>query len=134
MDGEAGIKFFAEPSFAADGADGVGMGTGAGKTGHRGFRGPDGKGELMQQRQFPDPEAFDLDRPNLIGHVTFGAGIHRCVGLALARMEMAVVAREVSRHLDIGLAIPVGDIAYIPSTSNHSMQRLPLTYAKRGAS
>lgn len=85
------------------------------------------------ERQFPDPEAFDLDRPNLIGHVTFGAGIHRCVGLALARMEMAVVAREVSRHLDIGLAVPLEDIAYIPSTSNHSMQRLPLTYAKREA-
>ena len=83
------------------------------------------------QRQFPDPEAFDLGRPNLIGHVTFGAGIHRCVGLALARMEMAVVAREVSRHLRIELAIPVEDICYIPSTSNHSVQRLPLTYVKR---
>ena len=83
-------------------------------------------------RQFHAPEAFDLDRPNLIGHLTFGAGIHRCVGLALARMEMAVVAREVSRRLsDVRLAIPVEDIAYIPSTSNHSVQRLPLTYVKR---
>lgn len=83
-------------------------------------------------RQFPDPERFDLDRPNLIGHVTFGAGIHRCVGLSLARMEMAVVAREVARRLrDVRLAIPPEDIAYIPSTSNHSLQRLPLTYVKR---
>jgi cytochrome P450 len=83
-------------------------------------------------RQFPDPEAFDLERPNLIGHLTFGAGIHRCVGLALARMEMAVVAREVSRRLrDLRLAIPVEDIAYTPSTSNHSVQRLPLTFTKR---
>jgi cytochrome P450 len=85
------------------------------------------------RRQFPDPDAFDLDRPNLIGHVTFGAGIHRCVGLALARMEMAVVAREVSRRLDIRLAIPADQITYIPSTSNHSMQRLPLRYTKREA-
>lgn len=83
-------------------------------------------------RQFPDPEAFDLDRPNLVGHLTFGAGIHRCVGVALARMEMAVVAREASRRLrDLRLAIPVEQIAYIPSTSNHSVQRLPLTYTKR---
>jgi cytochrome P450 len=85
------------------------------------------------ERQFRDPEEFDIERPNLIGHVTFGAGIHRCVGLALARMEMAVVAREVSRHLDIDLAIPIEEIRYIPSTSNHSMQRLPLTYTKRKA-
>jgi hypothetical protein len=47
-------------------------------------------------------------------------------------MEMAVVAREVSRRLcNIKLAIPIGEIAYIPSTSNHSVQRLPLTYVKR---
>jgi cytochrome P450 len=83
-------------------------------------------------RQFPEPEAFDLERPNLIGHLTFGAGIHRCVGLSLARMEMAVVAREVSRRLAIRLAVPAEDIVYLPSTSNHSMQRLPLAYAKRG--
>jgi cytochrome P450 len=83
-------------------------------------------------RQFPDPEIFDPDRPNLISHLTFGAGIHRCVGLALARMEMAVVAREVSRRLcNLSLAIPIAEIAYIPSTSNHSVQCLPLTYVKR---
>jgi cytochrome P450 len=82
-------------------------------------------------REFPDPDKFDLNRPNLIGHVTFGAGIHRCVGLALARMEMAVVAREVSRRLDIHLAIEPGEIAYLPSVSNHSLAGLPLTYTKR---
>jgi cytochrome P450 len=84
------------------------------------------------ERHFPDPDAFDLARPNLISHVTFGAGIHKCVGLALARMEMSVVAREVARRIrDIRLAIPIGELAYIPSTSNHSLQRLPLSYAKR---
>ena len=82
--------------------------------------------------EFPDPEKFDLNRPNLIGHVTFGAGIHRCVGLSLARMEMAVVAREVSRRLiDVKLAIPPEEISYLPSVSNHSLKCLPLTYRKR---
>lgn len=86
----------------------------------------------LDERQFACPAAFDLDRPNLISHVTFGAGIHRCVGQALARMEMAVVAREVSRRLcDVRLAIPIEELTYIPSTSNHSVQRLPLTYVKR---
>jgi cytochrome P450 len=84
------------------------------------------------ERQFPDAETFDLNRPNLATHVTFGAGIHRCVGVALARMEMAVVAREVSRRFrDLRLAIPTEKLAYLPSVSNHSLQRLPLAYAKR---
>jgi cytochrome P450 len=84
------------------------------------------------EAQFPDAEAFDLNRPNLGAHVTFGAGIHRCVGLALARMEMAVVAREVSRRFGhLRLAIPMNELAYLPSVSNHSLQHLPLAYAKR---
>jgi cytochrome P450 len=84
------------------------------------------------EAQFPDAEGFDLNRPNLGTHVTFGAGIHRCVGLALARMEMAVVAREVSRRFrDLSLAVPLDELAYLPSVSNHSLQRLPLAYARR---
>lgn len=84
------------------------------------------------ERQFPSATEFDLERPNLAKHLTFGAGIHRCVGLSLARMEMAVVAREVSRRLkDIELAIPIEEISYIPSVSNHSLRHLPLRYNKR---
>jgi cytochrome P450 len=84
------------------------------------------------ERQFADAETFDLNRPNLASHVTFGAGIHRCVGVALARMEMAVVAREVTRRFgELRLAIPLEELAYLPSVSNHSLQRLPLAYARR---
>ncbi len=84
------------------------------------------------ESQYASAEAFELNRPNLMGHVTFGAGIHRCVGLSLARMEMVVVAREVSRRLrDVRLAVPAEQIFYLPSVSNHSVQYLPLTYLKR---
>lgn len=82
--------------------------------------------------QFPDPENFDIERRNLAQHVTFGAGIHRCVGLSLARMEMAVVAREVARRFtELKLAIPPEDISYQSSVSNHSLERLPLIFARR---
>ena len=37
---------------------------------------------------FPDPNAFDPDRPNLKGHVAFGSGPHICPGSALARLEL----------------------------------------------
>ncbi|MFE6926322.1 cytochrome P450 [Nocardia sp. NPDC057663] len=36
---------------------------------------------------FPDPNRFDIDRPNLREHVAFSSGIHACLGASLARME-----------------------------------------------
>jgi cytochrome P450 len=38
---------------------------------------------------FPDPNRFDIDRPNATDHVTFGGGVHYCLGAYLARTEMA---------------------------------------------
>lgn len=42
-------------------------------------------------RVFPDPDRLDLDRPNAVKHVAFGAGIHRCLGSHLARREIRVM-------------------------------------------
>jgi cytochrome P450 len=36
---------------------------------------------------FPDPDAFDLARPNARSHVAFAQGPHACVGIHLARLE-----------------------------------------------
>lgn len=81
---------------------------------------------------FPDPRKFDLDRPNIARHVAFGGGSHRCVGLALARMEVKVMAREIVRHLDnIKLAIPVEDIRYVPTVATRTIESLPITFTRR---
>jgi len=36
---------------------------------------------------FPDPDAFDIARPNARSHVAFAQGPHACVGIHLARLE-----------------------------------------------
>lgn len=46
---------------------------------------------------FPDPATCQLDRftgPTTARHLTFGAGIHLCLGAPVARLEMAVSLRE----------------------------------------
>jgi len=37
--------------------------------------------------KFPDPDKFDIERKTL-GHVGFGQGVHACLGMNLARLEM----------------------------------------------
>jgi cytochrome P450 len=47
---------------------------------------------------FDDPEEFRLDRPHN-RHLTFGTGVHRCVGAPLGRLEMRVVLEEILRRM-----------------------------------
>jgi cytochrome P450 len=84
------------------------------------------------ESRFACPRTLDLDRGNVGNHLTFGAGIHRCIGAALARMEIKVAAQEIIRRLDhIQLAIPPEEITYLPTLATHTISRLPLTFSRR---
>jgi cytochrome P450 len=48
---------------------------------------------------FPNPDHFDIRRPNAREHLSFGFGPHNCLGAPLARLEARVVLEEVSRRL-----------------------------------
>ena len=86
-----------------------------------------------QEDVFPDPRRFDLDRPNIGRHLSFGGGVHRCIGLALARMEIKVAAREIIRRIgDIELAIAPEEIRYLPTVATQSIERLPIRFIRRG--
>jgi cytochrome P450 len=84
------------------------------------------------ETEFPAPREFDVNRSNLGRHVAFGGGVHRCIGAALARMEIKVAAREIAKRLDnISLAIPVDEITYLPTVATRSIAKLPLTFTRR---
>jgi cytochrome P450 len=82
--------------------------------------------------EFPNPREFDIERKNLGRHIAFGSGVHRCIGAALARMEIKVAAIEIVKKLDnIKLAIPVDEITYLPTVATRSIAKLPLTFTRR---
>ena len=49
-------------------------------------------------RKWEDPDRFDIRRKTL-GHVGFGAGIHGCVGQAVARMEGEIILTELAKRV-----------------------------------
>jgi len=46
---------------------------------------------------YPDPDQFIPARPG--GHLAFGHGIHTCLGMGLARMEMATLLKEMLERM-----------------------------------
>jgi cytochrome P450 len=82
--------------------------------------------------KFACPRDFDINRSNLMQHVAFGVGVHRCIGAALSRMEIKVAAREIQRRLaGIRLAVPAEDISYLPTVATRSIEKLPLQLQRR---
>jgi cytochrome P450 len=54
-----------------------------------------------------EPERFIVGRPKARQHLSFGAGIHRCVGDRLAEMQLRILWEEIlKRDLDIEIAGP----------------------------
>jgi cytochrome P450 len=81
---------------------------------------------------FECPRRFDLNRGNLGKHVAFGVGVHRCIGASLARMEIKVAARELTRRIaDIKLAVSVEALQYLPTVATRTIRELPLSLTRR---
>jgi cytochrome P450 len=54
-----------------------------------------------------DPDAFIIDRTKPRQHLSYGAGIHRCVGDRLADLQLRILWEEIlKRDLDIEVMGP----------------------------
>lgn len=50
---------------------------------------------------FPDAEHLDIHRENAKSHLSFGFGIHYCLGAPLARLELKIILEELTRRLPL---------------------------------
>jgi cytochrome P450 len=73
--------------------------------------------------RFTDPDRFDITRDEGPG-LTFGGGIHLCLGAALSRLEISVLAPELARRFPkIELA---GAITVAGATNVRKLKHLPV--------
>lgn len=82
--------------------------------------------------QFPQPDLFDIRRsPNR--HLTFGYGIHFCLGAPLARLEAKIALTAVLEHLiDIKRSQSV-QLEAVVSPIVYGMKHLPITFKQKQA-
>lgn len=81
--------------------------------------------------QFPNPDAFRIERtPNK--HISFGRGMHFCLGAPLARLQARVALGALSvRLVEPELAVPEGALQYAPTSLFRALKALPLCFEPR---
>jgi cytochrome P450 len=78
---------------------------------------------------FEDPDKFDIRREFRHEHVAFGHGFHKCIGLTLARVELATVFAGLFRRLPtLQLARPVDELRFRHEMVLYGVRELPVTW------
>ena len=77
---------------------------------------------------FADPETLDLTRSSA-QHVSFGYGVHQCLGQQLARVEMRVAFPALfQRFPDLRLAVEPGQVPLRSDMAIYGVHTLPVTW------
>ncbi|GLZ39709.1 cytochrome P450 [Actinokineospora sp. NBRC 105648] len=77
---------------------------------------------------YADPDALDLTRARG-PHLSFGHGIHQCLGQQLARVELAVGFTELLRRLPgLRLAVPQDEVPLREDMAIYGVHSLPVTW------
>ena len=76
------------------------------------------------QSMFSDPNKLDIARKNARQHLSFGFGIHRCLGMRLAEMQLKILWTEIMKRwqrIEI-----VGPIERVPSNFVNGYTSMPV--------
>ena len=80
-------------------------------------------------RRYPNPDQVDVSQAD-IGHLTFGGGIHRCVGSHLARRELRLMVDEFHKRIPDYELAPGADPVVAWPTTTMRFESLPLVFRK----
>lgn len=77
---------------------------------------------------FDDPESFDLHRTNARAHLSFGYGIHYCLGNMLAKLQDRIVVEELTRAAPTLHLRTNEPIAFADNLSFRAPAAVPVTW------
>jgi cytochrome P450 len=97
---------------------------------------PEGSGVLLlmgsanrDDHVFPAPDSFDIGRDNARSHLSFGYGIHFCLGNLLAKLQAKVALEEISRRLPTLRMTSGADIDFGKNLSFRVPTSVPVEWA-----
>ena len=76
------------------------------------------------ERKFDNPDQLIIDRKDARNHISFGYGIHRCLGNRLAEMQLTILWQEIMQrfaHVEV-----VGEAKYLNSSFIRGITELPV--------
>ena len=77
---------------------------------------------------FPDPDCFDIRRSNAKDHLSFGHGVHLCLGRGLARLQARIVLEELSSRFPALRLVPHVKLEFAPNISFRGPLSLPVVW------
>jgi cytochrome P450 len=83
-----------------------------------------------QEDRYPNPDTFDIFRPAR-GHLGWGHGVHVCLGMHLARLEMRTAINLLLDRLPSLRLDPDGDDPHIRGQVFRSPTSLPVLFDAR---
>lgn len=98
---------------------------------------PEGSGVLLLMGSanrdasvFENPDVFDIGRENARNHMSFGYGIHFCLGNLLAKLQGKVALEEITKKIPTLRLMPGADINFIENISFRVPTSVPVEWTK----
>ena len=97
---------------------------------------PEGSGVLLLMGSanrdatvFDNPDTFDIERENARNHLSFGYGIHFCLGNLLAKLQGRVALEEITKKLPQLRLMPGATIRFLDNLSFRTPTSVPVEWS-----
>ena len=75
-----------------------------------------------------DPDTFDIHRPDANRHISFGKGVHYCLGAKMAKVEAQIVTEILAERLPSLRLVPDQEFTYFPNITFRGPNELHVTW------
>ncbi len=82
---------------------------------------------------FEEPGSFDIERPNAAAHISFGRGIHFCLGNRLAILEATIALETLAERLPSLALVADQTLSYFPNFTFRGPKELWLNWSDQPA-